>query len=325
MGTLSETLDNLYTTTWQNMKKTVGDNIFDGTPFWFWLRANGGIDTAEGGRFLTEPLRFAKSDNLKFIGKGDTVALADKEFMTIAKYDWGYLADSIVRFGVDDQQNRGRNQIISLMTSKLENSQDSMTDKLEEVLMDTNTADAKQFNGIMDIVPDDPTVTGSTLGGIDPSVDTWWRNQENDIAGDSFTALGIGHMTNMMNLCMKNLRMDAPNIIVCGLQPYEFYDVEVTEQRRVVNRTLGDAGFQNVEFRGVPLVWTPAQATNDAMYFLNTRYLKFRYDPQMFFDMTEWKSIPNQVNDKAAQIVLAGQFVTGRRRVHGVMFNIDTV
>ena len=36
MATLTEQLDNLYTTTWQNMKSVVGDNIFDATPFWFW-------------------------------------------------------------------------------------------------------------------------------------------------------------------------------------------------------------------------------------------------------------------------------------------------
>ncbi len=115
MGTLTETLDNLYTTTWQNMKSSVADNIFDATPFWFWLKNKGGLVTEEGGRFMTEPLRFAGSDNVKFIQKGDTVDLTDKEFLTVAKYDWRYLVDSIVRFGIDDQQNRGKNAILSLM------------------------------------------------------------------------------------------------------------------------------------------------------------------------------------------------------------------
>jgi hypothetical protein len=52
--------------------------------------------------------------------------------------------------------------------------------------------------------------------------------------------------------------------------------------------------------------------------------LKFKYDPQMNFDMTSWKEIPDQVNDRAAQIVLAGNLTTGRRRVHGVIHTIDT-
>ena len=44
----------------------------------------------------------------------------------------------------------------------------------------------------------------------------------------------------------------------------------------------------------------------------------------MNFDMTEWKAIPDQVNDRAAQVILAGELVTGRRRVHGVLHGIDT-
>jgi hypothetical protein len=83
---------------------------------------------------------------------------------------------------------------------------------------------------------------------------------------------------------------------------------------------MGDAGFQNIEFRGIPIVWSPAITTR--MYFLNTRFLKFKYDPMLNFDMTEWKDIPNQVNDRAAQVILAGNLMTGRRRVHGVIHNI---
>lgn len=333
MATLTETLDNLYTTTWQNMKSGVQDNIFDATPFWFWLKAHGGLDSVAGGRFLTEPLRFAGSDNIKFIQKGDTADLTDKEFLTVAIYDWRYLIDSIVRFGIDDQQNRSKNQIISLMRAKLDNSKDSLSDKMETVLFGNASSEGGiGFHGLKDIVPTDPTVTAATLGGIDPSLaaNTFWRNQFTDMAGDSVAALLIRRMTNMMNNCMNNLRQDRTDIIVAGQTAYELYVEETITQKRIHNKMLGDAGFQAVEFMGTPMVWSPAETSTSVlgtgvqMYYLNTKFLKFRYDPQMFFDMTEWKSIPNQVNDRAAQVITAGNLVTGRRRVHGVIFNIDT-
>lgn len=324
MTTLTETLDNLYTTTWQNMKSGVQDNIFDGTPFWMWLKAHGGLQSIQGGRFLTEPLRFAKSDNLKFVKKGSQMPLTDKEFLTVAIYQWRYLADSIVRFGIDDQQNRGKNQIISLMSAKLDNSKDSMTDKLETTLF--GTAGADEMLGLLDIIPDDPTVTGSTLGGIDPSLaaNTWWRSQTKDMTGLSFATNGRKEMTTMLNLCMKNLRQDRPDIIVSGQTPFEFYEDVLVGQKQIVNKTMGDAGFEHQVFKGIPMVWSPAQADDQAMYFINTKFLKFDFDPMMFFDMTEWKPIPNQINDRAAQVVIAGNLVTGRRRVHGVLFDIDT-
>ena len=83
------------------------------------------------------------------------------------------------------------------------------------------------------------------------------------------------------------------------------------------------------------MIWSPAIAPTDGnvvgtsnegrMYFLNTRFLKFIYDPMLFFDMTRWKDIPGQINDRTAQIILAGNLVSNRRRTHGVMFGIDTV
>lgn len=319
MPTLSETLDNLYTTTWQNMKRMIADQIFDGTPFWFWLRDHGGLEDVEGGRFLTEPLRFAKSDNVKFISKGERVNLAAKEFLTTSYDDWRYLVDTIVRFGVEDQQNRGKNKIISLMQAKVDNSRDSLTDKMETTLVGAQSG--KSFNGLQDLVADDPTAAG-TVQGIDQVANTWWRNQTKDMSGSSFTDNGVSEMNTMLNNCSKNIRQDRPNIIVSGQTPYEYYWEETLEQKRISNKKLGDAGFENVEFRGVPLVWTPAMALR--MYFLNTRFLKFKRDPSIFFDMTRWKEIPDQVNDRAAQILTAGNLMTSRRRVHGVMHTIDT-
>jgi hypothetical protein len=322
---LTEVLDNLYTTTWQNMKSPAADQIYDATPFWFWMKDNGRIDSEEGGRFLTEPLRFAKSDNVKFIQKGGTVSLADKEFLTIAKYDWRYLVDSIVRFGVDDQQNRGKNQIISLMKAKLDNSKDSLSDKIETVLFGSVTTDPIAFHGLLDIVPDDPTVTAATLGGIDPSVDTWWRSKTTNMNTESMATLLRQRMTTMVHSCMNNIRQDRPDLIMSGQTPFEAYESQtILQQRQIVNQKLGDAGFTNLEFKGIPMVWSPSCA-NTRMYFLNTKkHLRFKRDPMMNFDMTDWKAIPDQVNDRAAQIILAGNLVTGRRRCHGVIFNMNT-
>jgi hypothetical protein len=317
--TLTEQLDNYYTTTWQNMKSQVADNIFDATPFWFWLKAHDGLESVAGGRFLTEPLRYAKSDNVAWVTRGSTVTMDDKQFLTIAQDNWRYLADSIVRYGVDDQQNRGKNQIINLATAKLNNSQDSLIDTLETALAGTQSGST--INGLQNLVADNPA-TG-TLQGIDRAAQTWFRNQKIDMTGESFATYGIARMRTMYNNCMNNLKMDRPNIVVSGQTPYERYEDEVDEQKRIVNKTMGDAGFENIQYKGVPMVWSPAIAAT-RMYFLNTRFLKFKYDPALFFDMTEWKAIPNQINDRAAQVVLAGNLMTSRPRCQGVIFGMNT-
>ena len=331
-GTLSEALDNLYTTTWQNMKGAATENIFDGTPFWMWMRANGRLESVEGGRFLTEPVRYAKSENVAFISKGEAVGLQDKEFLTTTHDDWKYLVDVIVRFMQDDQQNRGRNQIINLVSSKLENAQDSLADKMEETLAGSNSGLPKQWNGLLDIIAEDPT-TG-TLQGVDASTNVWWRNKfaDYDATGTDFGSDGDTFMNNMLNQCSRGLRMLSPDLLIGGQGVWEAYFETTVSQRRVSNKTLGDAGFQNIEFRGVPVVWSPQIAPTDGnavsasnkgrLYFISSKAMRFKYDPSIFFDMTNWKEIPQQVNDRVAQIVTAGNLMTSRRRSLGVIFDI---
>ncbi len=321
-NTLSEALDNLYTTTWQNMKSVVVDQIFDATPFWFWLKSNGGLESVSGGRFLTEPLRYVKSERVQFIGRGGTVTLSDQEFLTEAVEDWKYLVDSIVRFGVDDQKNRGKNKIISLMNAKLANSRDSLVDKIEEILPADNAASPLNFIGLQTLVADDPTAT-LDVHGIAQGTHTWWRNKTKNMTGLSFAVNGHAEMRTILNNTSNNISSDRPNIILSGQTPFEYYEDTVVEQKRIVNKKLGDAGFENIQFKGIPMIWSP-QVASTRMYFLNTKFLKFKYDPSMNFDMTEWKAIPDQVNDRAAQIILAGNLMTSRRRVHGVMHTIDT-
>jgi hypothetical protein len=318
--TLTEQLDNLYTTTWEHRKGQAHDNIFTATPFWFWLKEKGKFRTEQGGRFIMEPLEYAKNDNVSWITKGDSVSLNSHEFLTESKWDWRYFVGSLVRFGIDDQQNRGRAAIMKLMTRTLDNMENSMIDSLETRLFGAQTGDT--IEGLQNLVPDSPS-SSEDAGGVDPSTYTWFRNQATTMTGLSFSVYGVNKMRTMLNDCMNNRAQDRPDIIVTGQTPYEYYEDETLEQKQIVNKTLGDAGFQNIEFKGIPMIWSPSCAAT-RMYFLNTNFLYFLYDPMMNFDMTEWKPIPDQVQDRAAQIILACAFIVTRRLCQGVLHTIDT-
>jgi len=315
---LTENLDNLYTTTWELRKGSVHDNIFTATPFWFWLKDKGKFRTEEGHRFIMEPLEYAKNDNVEWIGRGGTVTLNDYQFLTESKWDWAYLTGSIVRFGVDDQQNRGKAAIIKLMNATMNNTDNSMIDTLETQLFGLQSGDS--MNGLQDLVDEG---ADNTVGGIDRSTYTWFKNKTQTMTGLSFSVFGLSKMRTMLNDCRKSRVMDSPDIIMTAQTPYEFYEDETMEQKVIVNKKLGDAGFENIQFKGIPLVWSPACAST-RMYFLNTNFLYFVFDPMMNFDMTEWKAIPDQVNDRAAQIILACQFIVTRSLTQGILYGIDT-
>lgn len=324
-------LDNLYTSTWQNRRDGVADNVFDATPFWFWLKDKGKMKQVSGGRFIEENLEYAKNSNIKWIGKGGTVVLNDYEFLTVAQYNWRYVTASIVRFGVDDQQNRGKSKVMSLMNSKLDNTQNSLIAEFEQRLVQGSgqgTAGEPQIDGLQSLVADDPTSNsggaGISVGGIDSSnaAYSWWRNKTKDMTGISFASNGVKQMRTMLNNCQQNRQQDRPDILLSDQTTYEYYEDAVLAYYRTENRKLADVGFQNQTFKGIPMVWTPQ--LSQRLYFLNTNFLSFVYDPVMYFEMTEWKPIPDQVNDRAAQIITACALTTNRRRVHGVMFGINT-
>lgn len=332
---VTDFLDNLYTTTWQNRLEGVGDNVFNATPFWFWMKEKGKLDPVRGGRFIEVNLEYAANPNIAWIGRGGTVNLNDYQFLTVAQFQWRYLTASIVRFGVDDQQNQGMSQILNYMNSKMANSEQALISEMETRLAAGSgltgvgvAGNTNQFGAAMDglqsLVADNPAAGGNPVGGIDSSLAayTWWQNQFINMNGVSFASSGIAKMRTLLNNCMNNRKQDRPDILLSDQTTYEFYEAANLSFYRITSNKLADAGFETQSFKGIPMVWSPAIVQR--MYFLNTNFLEFKYDPIYYFAMTDWKAIPNQVNDRAAQIVLAGQLVTNRRRVQGVLPNINT-
>ena len=322
VSSLTEALDNLYITTWVNMKGEAADNIFNATPFWAWMKSNSRFKEVSGGRFLPEPLEYAENDGVGFIGKGGTVPMNDREFLTEAIYDWHYLVAPLVRFGTDDHKNRGKALIMNYVNSKLSNAQNSQITVLESTLFAGAGAVGGAFNGLQLLVADDPT-TSTTVGGINQSTYSFWRNRTSNLTGVSFATTGLARMRTLYNDCMNNRAQDRPDIIMSGQTPYELYEDSAFDKLQIYNVKMTDLGFEHLVFKSTPMVWSPACA-NTRMYFLNTRFLYFVMDPGLYFDMTEWKPIPNQVNDRAAQIISACSLVTNRRRVQGVLRGIDT-
>lgn len=322
----TQALDDLYTTTWQKRLPGVFDNIFTAAPFWYWLKDKGKLKPVRGGRFIETNLEYAQNTTVQWIARGGSVAMNDFKFLTVAQYQWRYLVANILRFGVDEQQNSGDSKILDWVNAKLNNTEEALISTLETSIAGAQGANLNPpaIDGLQFLVPDFANVASASYnaGGIDPSVYTWWQNQAIDMTGLSFAVNGINKMRHMVNLCMNNRRMDAPDIILSDMSSYEYYEDAVLPMLRIGNTKLADAGFENQTYKRIPMVWSPALTAR--MYFLNTRFLDFVYDPGYFFDMTEWKAIPNQVNDRAAQVELACSFMTNRRRVLGVLSTIDT-
>lgn len=319
--TRSEVLDDLYTTTWNNRKKEVTDSIFTATPLTNELFKRGGITlNGTGGRFLEIPLSYAKNETVKSLGRGDTISLSETKFLTVAQYQWKWLAGSIVRYFTDDTQNKSVQQHINWANAKIDNLRDSLTDLIEQLLFKDGTGNgSKDIDGLDNIVSTTPT-TG-TVANINAATYTWWQNRQKTATGAASVYL-LSDMRNLANTCSEGKTRMLPNIIITTQTVAELFDDEVLEQRMIINTKDGaDPESMSTAWKGIPLLWS-SQCPSGRMYMLNSKYFGINIDPDVNFDMTEWKPIPNQVNDRVAQIIVKLNAISSRRQSLGVMTSI---
>lgn len=127
-------------------------------------------------------------------------------------------------------------------------------------------------------------------------------------------------MRTVFDNCSKGQASDVPDAMITDSTSYNLYEDEVMEQKSIVNKQLGDAMFDTVNFRGKPVIWS-SQCTSGYMYFVNFSYVGLNVDPDINFTATEWKSIPNQL-DRVMQIVWKGNAIASRRASLGVLTSI---
>ena len=319
----TEVIDNLFTTTWRNVKKKVIDQVFEITPLFNRLLENGRVKTSEaGGRYIDIPIRTAKADqNIKFFGKGDTFGTGEKEFLTQLSYEWRYLGDSLIRYWQDDQINRGPAKMLDYVMEKIDNHKASLVDKLEGAAF---TADASGIgiNSLADLIATDPT-TG-TVGGLSRATYSVLRNQTSDFSGKTIATDLIPEMRSMLNnlSIFKSGTQRMPDMIITTQAIYEELEdyLEGIQQIHTSKTIQASLGFGDISYKNVPIYWCP-QCPAGLMYFINTEHLKFNIDNFAYFDMGPWKEFSNS-RDRVTQILTTCQMTCDNFQKQGVIFDI---
>jgi hypothetical protein len=244
--------------------------------------------------------------------------MTDSELVTMAYEEWKYVAVSVIRWFQDEQQNRGEAAMIKLVDLKLGAAERAQNEEFESVFWSDGTG-SKEPNGLQNLISATPA-TG-TVHGLDRATYSWWRNQQKTATG-SFSVYGVQDMRTCFNDIIKYEKANMGDLVMFTNQTiYEWYEDQCMEQKVLQNTMLADAGFDNIQFKGKPFMWAPS-APSGEIRFIHTEYLKLICDEQYWMDMTEWKTIPDQPNDKVAQIVSACNLVISRPIVNKVLSGI---
>lgn len=308
----------ILSTTLKNYRSTLQDNIFRKTPLFFWLTDKGRKRTVDGGERIVVPLMYGTNSTAMAYSGYQTLDVTPQEGMTAAEYNWKQYAVSIAISGKEMRQNQGKSRVINLLEGKTKQAELSLKTEMNTDAFSTNGDGGVTLTGLGALVAVSPT-TG-TVGNIDRSQadNSWWRNNSTTSVG-AFASNGIDSMRTMFNTC-SDAGSDTPDFIITTQTVSEKYESQLQVHERFTDTKLADAGFQNIKFKNVPIMWDPACPTG-YMYFLNSDYLSLDVHPDADMEIRPFITPENQ-DAKVAHILWMGNLTMSQARRQGVLSGI---
>lgn len=340
--------DNITTTTLQLIRRRIADNIFKANPTSAWLLSRGRVKTQNGGKFIEEPLIYAKNNTAMSYSGYDRLNVAPTQELTSADFNWRQAAVSISISGEEELKNAGDTAVFDLLKQKVKIAEMSLMEWFDEKMHEAASSKVTKDPLGLDEVIDDQTSGGSsgwsTLGSINADTYSFWRNKIGP-GGDGNTTMpggtGSGEsddpvhivatsttdlnevLTRMMNETGRGITR--PDLILTHQHVYERYENDNRSLGRIPlqDRAMLDVGFENQKFKGATMMWNEnIKAHSDAdyhsVYFLNSRFLGFTLHARRNFTISNFVS-PWDQDARVAQILLAGNMTCNNRRHQGVV------
>ena len=159
--------------------------------------------------------------------------------------------------------NSGRDNIVlaNLLEDKIDDMLEGYSRGMNTLLFDDGTTDASAFAGIRSVILDDPSASGSTVGGLSTVTNTWWRNRAN--VAISTTATG-DELTSLLHSEMRQLRRfgGRPNLAVAGSAFLDRLAKEIRDRGNYTNTGFArgantDFGIADISYNGLTFQYDP--------------------------------------------------------------------
>lgn len=269
----------LVTTTYRNHRQALADNVSKNNALLTYLQRKKKIRTESGGLTIATPLEYAENSTYQRYSGFDVLNVAQSDVMTAAEYQWRQIAINVVASGRELRINSGGDRIINLAKSRLKNAMNTLRNQFSSDVYSDGTL-SNQINGIQALVADAGT---GTVGGIDSSTWTFWRNKVQSaaapISGGAITP-GPTTMEQLMNqLYLEMVRgNDKPDLGIASNDYFSFYELGQSSIKRYTsdgNAGSADGGFTSLKYKNMDIIFDGNSGIPASrMYFLNTDYLE---------------------------------------------------
>ena len=299
--------DALLSTTLANYRDKLTDNVFTARPLTYWLSDKSRIQTESGGTKIVEQLIYGQNSTVASYSGYETLSLTPQDGISAAEYDWKQYGASIAISGIEEAKNNGEHAIINLLEAKIMQAEESLREGFNQMFFADGTGNSgKNWNGLGNLVE-----SGNTVGGINSATagNEYWRSYEDNTAG----ALTLLQMATAYN--STSVGNDHPDVILTTQTLFEKYESLLQPQLRYTDTKTAEAGFQNLLFKGAPIMYD-THCTANVMYFLNSKYIKLVGHSDKWFAQTDFVRPENQ-DARFALIMCYGNLVVSNRKKQG--------
>lgn len=276
----SPNLGEIVTTTLRNRSGAVQDNTTKNNALLNRLKRKGKIKTVSGGRTIVEEMDYAENGTFMWYSGYDQLDISPSDVLTAAEFNYAQAAVAVSMSGLEELQNSGREAVIDLLESRIENAMRTMSNNIAVgVYSDGTGYGGRQIGGLQLLIADNPT-TG-TVGGINRANWIFYRNQKYSGATDGGAAVSSTTIQSYMNaLWLRCVRgADKPDLIIADNVYFGHYWASLQAIQRITSSSEGEAGFQSLKFMNADVVFDGGVGGGcpaNHMYFLNTDYIKYR-------------------------------------------------
>jgi len=131
---LTESIDELLTTTLKNYRRKLMDQVFRGLPLLFWLEKAGRKKLIDGGQQIVVPLMYGLNNTTQNYAGYDTINVTPQKGLTSAFFDWKNAAVSISISREEERKNSGAARLIPLLDTKVTQAEQSLRWYLADML-----------------------------------------------------------------------------------------------------------------------------------------------------------------------------------------------
>jgi hypothetical protein len=335
MATPNVSIDDIVATTIENRSKKAADNITRNMALLSQLREKGSTRSyspVDGGTTIWEELEYALNGTTMWYSGYEQLNISPQQIFSAAVYQIRQSAVAVSVSGLEELQNAGEERIIELVGGRVSNAERSLEALISTGIYSDGT-DPKSIGGLQQLISKTPS--SGSVGGINPATWDFWQNVKFAAVADGGAAATPANIRGYMDTVANQLvrGTDKVDTVVADNNFWELYNQSLQSIQRTEEVKTAESGFEFLKYRGAKVILDGGfqgfstdpipvgGCPTNTMYFINSRYLKYRPHRDRNFSAIGPKRM--SVNQDATVKLMgwAGNMTISNRRLQGVLFN----